>query len=114
MMAACVLGSIRFPDASRLRQELNEGGKAVGRRLGEVLAWQVKEFYARKHKDNLERLIVTRDICAQKVAELEAEVVSCIVFSRPPSLPLCLSLPPSLPLSLSLPLSPSLSLSLTR
>lgn len=32
---------LRFPDASRLRQELNPGGKAVGKRLGEVVAWQV-------------------------------------------------------------------------
>ena len=34
----------------------------------------MSEFYARKHKDNLNRLIVTRDICQQKVVELEEEV----------------------------------------
>lgn len=65
---------LRFPDASRLREGLNEGGHCVGRRLGKLLAHQVGEFYAHKHKDNLERLIVTRDICQQKCNELEKEI----------------------------------------
>ena len=34
----------------------------------------MREFYAHKHRDSLDRLIVTRDICQQRVSDIEAEV----------------------------------------
>ena len=67
---------LRFPDARRLRQGLNEGGVRVCDMLAQLLADQVREFYAHKHRDSLERLMVTRDICQQRVSDLEAEVRS--------------------------------------
>mmetsp|Transcript_13646 Transcript_13646/g.19859 ORF Transcript_13646/g.19859 Transcript_13646/m.19859 type:complete len:503 (+) Transcript_13646:3-1511(+) len=70
---------LRFPDASRLRQGLHKGGIRVGTRLGKLLEDQVGEFYARKHKANLDRLIVTRDICQAKVLELHHEVRSALL-----------------------------------
>ena len=65
---------LRFPDARRLRQGLNEGGVRVCDMLAQLLADQVREFYAHKHRDSLDRLIVTRDICQQRVSDIEAEV----------------------------------------